>query len=164
MKARNGLAALSCLLSLAACSANTAGVDFATLVRPSSPNTFLVCPKDRCAAKADEEGPIYAVSAAELFERTRTLFSAEPRTKVVREQPEIARLVLVQRSFLFRFPDTITVQVFPLPDGRSTLAIYSQSNYGYGAFGVNKERVRSWIGRIDAQLPPTPRPHSAPPT
>jgi uncharacterized protein (DUF1499 family) len=42
--------------------------------------------------------------------------------------------------------------VFPLPDGTSTLAIYSQSNYGYGDFGVNKDRVHSWIGLIDAQV------------
>jgi uncharacterized protein (DUF1499 family) len=135
-----------------------AGADFATLVRPSSPNTYLVCPKERCAAAADEVGPIYVVPAAQLFERARTLLSAEPRTKVVQEQPETFRLVLVQRSAFFRFPDTITLQVFPLPDGDSTLAIYSQSNYGYGDFGVNKERVRAWIGLIDAQVARRPTP------
>jgi uncharacterized protein (DUF1499 family) len=139
-------------IGLAACSADTTGVDFATLVRPSSPNTYLVCPKDRCAANADEEGPVYAVPPTQLFERARALLSAEPRTDLVQDQPETMRLVLVQRSFLFRFPDTITVQVFPLPDGDAALAIYSQSNYGYGDFGVNKERVRSWIGLLDAQL------------
>ena len=145
-------------LAIAACSADTLGVDFATLVRPSSPNTYLVCPKERCAAVADEDGPIYAVPAAQLFERARTLLSAEPRTEVVQEQPELLRLVLVQRSAFFRFPDTITLQVFPLPDGTSTLAIYSQSNYGYGDFGVNKDRVRSWIGLIDAQVARRPAP------
>jgi uncharacterized protein (DUF1499 family) len=139
-------------LGIAACSADTLGVDFATLVRPSSPNTYLVCPKARCTAVADEDGPIYAVPAAELFERARTLLSAEPRAEVVQKQPELLRLVLVQRSAFFRFPDTITLQAFPLPDGTSTLAIYSQSNYGYGDFGVNKERVRAWIGLIDAQV------------
>jgi uncharacterized protein (DUF1499 family) len=140
------------LFALAACSADTTGIDFATLVRPSSPNTYLVCPRDRCAATADEEGPIYGVPATELFERARTLLSAEPRTELVQDQPEALRLVLVQRSAFFRFPDTITIQVFPLPDGGSTLAIFSQSNYGYGDFGVNKERVRAWIGLIDAQV------------
>jgi uncharacterized protein (DUF1499 family) len=146
------------LFALTACSADTVGIDFATLVRPSSPNTYLVCPKDRCAAAPDEEGPIYAVPAAQLFERARTLLSAEPRTEVVQDQPETFRLVLVQRSAFFRFPDTITFQAFPLPDGTSTLAIYSQSNYGYGDFGVNKDRVRSWIGLIDAQVARRPSP------
>jgi uncharacterized protein (DUF1499 family) len=158
MKTRNRLAALLSAFALAACAADTAGVDFAALVRPSSPNTYLVCPKERCAALADEDGPIYAVPAAQLFERARTLLSAEPRTEVVQDQPETFRLVLVQRSAFFRFPDTITLQVFPLPDGTSTLGIYSQSNYGYGDFGVNKDRVRAWIGLIDGQVARRPAP------
>jgi uncharacterized protein (DUF1499 family) len=158
MKARKYFPAILSLFALAACSADTTGVDFATLVRPSSPNTYLVCPRDRCATPPDEEGPLYAVPAAQLFERARTRLAAEPRTEVVQEQPEIFRLVLVQRSAFFRFPDTITVQVFPLPDGDSTLAIYSRSNYGYGDFGVNEDRVRSWIGLIDAQVARRPAP------
>jgi uncharacterized protein (DUF1499 family) len=158
MKTRHRLAVLLSAFAVAACSADTAGVDFATLVRPSSPNTYLVCPKDRCAAAPDEEGPIYAVPAAQLFERTRTLLAAEPRTEVVQDQPQILRLVLVQRSAFFRFPDTVTLQVFPLPDGGSALAVYSQSNYGYGDFGVNKDRVRAWIGLLDAQVARRPAP------
>jgi len=63
----------------------------------------------------------------------------------------------VQRSFVFRFPDTITLQVFRC--GRQLdPAIYSQANYGYGDFGVNKERVRRWIGLIDAQVARRPAP------
>jgi uncharacterized protein (DUF1499 family) len=158
MKTRTRLATFLSMLALAACSADALGVDFATFVRPSSPNTYLVCPKDRCAAAPDEEGPIYAVHSARLFEQARTLLAAEPRTEVVQDQPETFRLVLVQRSAFFRFPDTITLQVFPLPDGTSTLAIYSQSNYGYGDFGVNKDRVHSWIGLIDAQVARRPAP------
>ena len=153
MKAKNQLVGLLSVFAIAACSADTAGVDFATLIRPSSPNTYLVCPRDRCAAAPDEEGPIYAVPAAQLFEQAKTLLAAEPRTEVVQDQHETLRLVLVQRSAFFRFPDTITLQVFSLPDGDSTLAVYSQSNYGYGDFGVNKDRVRAWIGLIDAQVP-----------
>jgi uncharacterized protein (DUF1499 family) len=152
MKVRNRRAAFLSLFALAACSADTAGVDFATLVRPTSPNTYLVCPKHRCAAAADEEAPIYAAPAAQLFERARTLLAAERRTELVQDQPEVLRLVLVQRSAFFRFPDTITVQVFPLPDGGSTLAIYSQSNYGHGDFGVNKDRVRAWIALVDPRI------------
>jgi len=152
MSLTRGLTLVLGALGLAACSADTTGVDFATLVRPSSPNTYLVCPKDRCAAKADEEGPAYAVPAAQLFDQARTFLAAEPRTELVQDQPETLRFVLVQRSAFFRFPDTITIQVFSLPDGGSTLAIYSQSNYGYGDFGVNKDRVRSWIGLLDGQV------------
>jgi uncharacterized protein (DUF1499 family) len=152
MKGKKRFAAILSVFALTACSADTVGIDFATLVRPSSPNTYLVCPRDRCTAAADEEGPIYAVPAEQLFERARTLLAAEPRTELVQDQPEVLRLVLVQRSAFFRFPDTITLRSFPLPDGGSTLAIYSQSNYGHGDFGVNKDRVRAWIGLIDTQV------------
>jgi len=62
------------------------------------------------------------------------------------------RLVLVQRSLIFRFPDTITVQVFPQTEGGSTLAIYSRSNYGRSDLGVNKARVQRWLGLIAAQV------------
>ncbi len=158
MKGKKRFAAILSVFAFTACSADTAGVDFATLVRPSSPNTYLVCPRDRCAASPDEEGPIYAVPAARLFERVRGLLAAEPRTQLVQDQPEALRLVLVQRSAFFRFPDTITLQVFPLPDGGSTLAVYSQSNYGRGDFGVNKDRVRAWIDLIDAQVARRPAP------
>jgi hypothetical protein len=36
--------------------------------------------------------------------------------------------------------------------------MYSQSNYGYGDFGVNKDRVRAWIGLIDGQAARRPAP------
>ena len=60
-------------------------------------------------------------------------------------------IVLVQRSRIFRFPDTVTVQLFPLPDGGSTLAIYSHSNYGRSDLGVNADRVRRWLVLIEAE-------------
>jgi uncharacterized protein (DUF1499 family) len=131
--------------------ADTAGIDFATLVRPATPNTYLVCPKSRCPAPADEESPVFPIPAAQLLERARATLSVEPRTRLVRDEPGLLRLVLVQRSRVFRFPDTITVQVFPLPDGRSTLAMYSRSNYGRSDLGVNKARIRRWMGLIAAQ-------------
>jgi uncharacterized protein (DUF1499 family) len=139
-------------VAMAACSADTTGVDFATLKRPATPNTYLVCPADRCAAPADAAGPVYAIAAPALFELVRDALSAEPRTELVQNQPTNLRLVLVQRSLIFRFPDTVTVQAFPRPDGGSTLAIYSRSNYGRSDLGVNKARVQRWLSLIEAQV------------
>ncbi|HTO81660.1 MAG TPA: DUF1499 domain-containing protein [Methylomirabilota bacterium] len=139
-------------MAITACSADTTGVDFATLKRPSTPNTYLVCPPARCAEPADAEAPVYAVPPPALFELVRKALSAEPRTVLVQDQPDALRLVLVQRSLIFRFPDTITVQVFPQAEGSSTLAIYSRSNYGRSDLGVNKARVQRWLGLIAAQV------------
>lgn len=128
------------------------GDDLATLVRPSTPNSYLVCPRDRCAAAADEEGPVYVVSATALRAGVRDILSAESRVELVGDEVDIFRLVFVQRSRIFRFPDTVTVQIFPLSDGTSALAMYSRSNYGRSDLGVNKARVRRWIGLIDARF------------
>jgi uncharacterized protein (DUF1499 family) len=126
--------------------ADTAGIDFATLARPATRNTYLVCPKGRCAAAADEEGLVFQIPAAQLLDLARATLSAEPRTRLVRDEPGLLRLVLVQRSRVFRFPDTITAQVFPLPDGGSTLAMYSCSNYGRSDLGVNKAASAAGCG------------------
>ena len=150
------LALILVMVAMTACSADTTGVEFMTLQRPSTPNTYLVCPPGRCTATADEPGPVYAMPAAQLWEVVRATLSAEPRTTLVQDQPTALRTVLVQRSRIFRFPDTITVQVFPLADGGATLAMYSRSNYGRSDLGVNKARVQRWLGLISAQVAPRP--------
>jgi uncharacterized protein (DUF1499 family) len=139
-------------MAMTACSADTTGVDFATLKRPSTPNTYLVCPPARCAVPTDAEAPAYAITPPALFALVRKALVAAPRTALVQDQPDALRLVLVQRSLIFRFPDTITVQVFPQAGGGSTLAIYSRSNYGRSDLGVNKARVERWLGLISDQV------------
>lgn len=128
------------------------GIDFATLRRSSSPNDYLVCAPGRSPAPSDEEGTRYAVSPGTVFALAREALPREPRTVVVRDQPEVLRMALVQRSRPFRFPDVVTLQVFVLPEGGSELAICSRSVYGRSDLGVNRRRVQRWIGLIASQL------------
>lgn len=126
--------------------------DFATLIRRASPNDALVCPPERCPhAKPDAVAPVYAMPPAQLLARLRRVALAEPG---VEELPRGAdsgggALRLVQRSRLFRYPDTIDIEVFPAGAGGSTLAIYSRSLVGYGDMGVNRARVTRWLAQID---------------
>jgi uncharacterized protein (DUF1499 family) len=138
------------LLTLTACSADMTGIEFPTLVRPGTPNTYLVCPPDLCAMPADAVSPSFRLPADRLYDLIRRTLPSQPRTIIVQEQPDRRRLVLVQRSLVFRFPDTITIQVFDLPDGNSTLAIYSASKYGRSDLGVNKARVTKWLELIES--------------
>jgi uncharacterized protein (DUF1499 family) len=124
------------------------GVDFAALARPATPNTYLVAPPDRCSARPDEAAPVFALPAARLYEIARAALAREPRAELVHEDGRALRLVLVQRSRLFRFPDTVTVQVFPLAGGGATLGVYSAAKYGRSDLGVNKRRVRRWLGLL----------------
>lgn len=123
---------------------------FATLRRSPSPNDYLACPRERSPAVPDEEAPRFSVPATVLYAAARKVLAREPRTTVAREEPEALRLVLVQRSRLFRFPDVVTLQVFARPEGGSELAIYSRSVHGHSDLGVNRRRVRRWLGLVAA--------------
>jgi uncharacterized protein (DUF1499 family) len=52
------------------------------------------------------------------------------------------------------FPDTIVVRFLDLPDGRSTLAIYSRSRFGESDFGVNHARLERWLGKLTRYVEP----------
>jgi uncharacterized protein (DUF1499 family) len=50
------------------------------------------------------------------------------------------------------FPDTISALFRSEEEGRSTLAVYSRSQYGYWDFGVNRRRVLTWLAELEKRL------------
>src|SRR6202041_2278392 len=102
-------------------------IDFRNLELKRTPNQYLVAPKGFAAATPHRQSPEFAWPAAELARRFRTVAATEPRVTVLAEASSGLQFDLVQRSALFRFPDTISVEVLPLGEARSTLAIYSRS-------------------------------------
>lgn len=148
---------LFCLCLLAAgCGADTALVDFATLVRSTTPNDTLACPPDLCSAKTDFVTESVPLSAQELAAKVTATLLAEPRTELMMQDAEGRRFVFVQRSRLFRFPDTVNVAIMTVDDSHATLAIYSRSNYGYGDLGVNRARVEDWLAKLGVSARATP--------
>lgn len=142
-----GLVCCFCLIA-AGCSADTAFIDFATFARVTTPNDALACPVGFCAAKADLITEPVALSADDLATKVVTELPQEVRTELVGRSDDGRKFVFVQRSFTFRFPDTVNITIVPLSGGQATLAIYSRSNYGYGDFGVNRRRVETWLKRL----------------
>lgn len=130
--------------------ADLGDVDFAELVRRQTPNDALACGEGLCAARADMAAPVFTLPAAELFYRVQQAVAEEPRLVLMAKEPERGVLRYVQRSALFRFPDTINVKVVGLPDGRSTVLLYSRSQIGRGDMGVNRVRIERWIRLIEA--------------
>jgi uncharacterized protein (DUF1499 family) len=128
--------------------ATTDFVDFAELKRSASPNDALACPPGLCSAKADLVIAPVAISAADLAAKIKQLPTLEPRTVIVGENDEGLRYVLVQRSALFNFPDTINIAIQPLDASHAAIAIYSRSRYGKGDLGVNMKRVQRWLGLL----------------
>ena len=122
--------------------------DFATLALKATPNQYLVCPADLCAADADATAPEFALSAETLQAHWRTMVGAEPRVEFLGESDDGRQLDYVQRTARWRFPDLITVRFIALGSERSTLAIYSRAVYGQSDFGVNRERIEAWLAKL----------------
>lgn len=127
-------------------------IDFATLTPPSSPNYYLVCPKGYCKSKPDAISPVFDVSVTELYQSWQKMIAKQPRTKLVAQHQSDWQFTYVQRSFLFRFQDFITVTFIRINAKQSTLAVYSRSKTGYYDFGVNRRRVKSWLSKLPKHI------------
>lgn len=124
-------------------------MDFRTLTLKSSPNQYLVCPEGTCAnATPHRTSPEFAMPAGALAQKFLDSALAEPRTKLAEGSAEDLAFRLVQKSALLRFADDIDVQIIPLGDDRSTLAIYSRSRVGYSDLGVNRKRIERWLAGL----------------
>jgi uncharacterized protein (DUF1499 family) len=132
---------------------NLERIDFAGLVRATSPNCFLVAPEGLCkASRADEIAPVFAVPAATLRQAFLRVALAKPRVSHVLKDDAGLYDNLVVVSALFRFPDLVGVRFIDLGDGRSTLALYSRSVVGHWDIGVNRSRSLAWLRETAAGL------------
>jgi uncharacterized protein (DUF1499 family) len=127
-------------------------IDFATFSRPTSPNSFLVCPHGFSRAEPDQEAPIYSHSIDSLISAWTKVIAANPRTKEIQRSADGIQRTWVQRSLLMGYPDVITVEFIRLSAESATLAIYSWSQYGHSDFGVNRRRIAAWLSNLSRRL------------
>lgn len=127
-------------------------VDFENLPIVETPNFYTVCPPDYCNYEPSEISPVFAVNVNKVVEAWKKVIEKQPRISILAEDNESYQYTYIQRSKLFRFPDTINVKFIPLENNHSTLAVYSQSKYGYSDMGVNKKRVDSWLDLLSSEL------------
>jgi uncharacterized protein (DUF1499 family) len=119
-------------------------VDFAQLKPSTRQNIYVMCPAELCRDSANAPSPTFAMRWQRLRDYWEEAVRAQPRTELVWTDAQRRKLVYVQRSAVFQFPDIVTVEFLPAGGGRSTLAVASQSRYGRRDFGVNGERVTAW--------------------
>ena len=125
-------------------------IDFKTLKPGDKPNTFLVLPPGfQADAAPDLESPVFALEPAALLDAFKDTALTAPRTTVKREGE--GQVELVQRSLVFRFPDTITAQACPV-EGGSALCVFSRSKVGYSDLGVNAKRVTAWLDALQKRV------------
>lgn len=129
-------------------SASTDFLDFTDMKRSATGSDALACAPGLCAAKVDLVLAPIPLSASELVARIKALPSLEPRTELVAADDAELRYVLVQRSAVFNFSDTINIAIQPLDTAHSALAIYSRAPQGDG--GVQRQRVQRWLDLLGA--------------
>ena len=141
-------------LLLPACAASGAGglptpalLDMSHLQRPASPNTAFAAPAGGNSAP-DIVTPVFPVPAARLYADVMAVAAEQKRTFLAASYPAPRQAHFVARSALFNFPDLITAQVAEAGPDTSTLVLYSRSVYGYGDFGVNRQRLNAWLAAL----------------
>ena len=137
---------------LSGCAEAPTAMDLRTFDKPEATNHFLVCDPVLCRSVPDLPAPRFVQSPERLGAALREVLRDESRLTLTAGDNLSGQWIYVQRSAVFRFPDAIWVQVIPLPDGGSTLALYSRSRYGRYDFGVNEARLRRWLSAITAVL------------
>lgn len=127
-------------------------VDFKSLVRPSSPNTYLLGPPDQISAAVDQPAPVFDCPGSRLIAAWESAVGTFPRMKELDQEQDGQQRTYVQRTAFLGFPDIITVRFMDLDEGKSTLALYSRSQYGYSDAGANRRRVRKLLSALTASL------------
>lgn len=127
-------------------------LDWENLQPPDSPNNWLLAPRNGDYPQADEIAPVFDVAPGILAAAWMAVIESRPRTEVLAVSEDGLQIEALQESALFGFTDSISSRILPLPENKSTIAIYSRSSVGYWDLGVNKRRVGNWLDALDKRI------------
>ena len=123
-------------------------VAFKTLIRPKSPNTYLLAPAGLCeASEPDKISQAYALSPTDLFATMREMIETQKGWVEQSSDPARGLIHAVATTKLMRYKDDIDILILPGEAGspatiqQSRLAIYSRSRIGHSDLGANRKRV-----------------------
>jgi len=123
-------------------------IAFKTLVRPKSPNTYLLAPKGLCEKDSpDQFSDIMPVAPSILFAQVLDLIDDQERWAVETQDEGRHLIHFVATSKLMRYKDDVDVLILPVEAGSfeqasgSRLAVYSRSRVGHSDLGANRKRV-----------------------
>lgn len=125
-------------------------VDPLEFVRPTTPNTYLVASPSLTTLTVDREAPVYSANPSLMAKAFDDFVLSQNSTTRIAGGPEAGWSTYVQRTPSLRMPDYISVKFIDLTGGRSTVAIYSRSRFGYGDLGVNKARIDAWLESLSS--------------
>lgn len=126
-------------------------IDFATFTPSNKPNHALFCPQDYCPnAKRQTISPIFDFPVKTLKDKLYSIMIAEQNIERVAKDDENLEYRFVHYTPLMRFPDTIRIKFIALDEGKSTLAIFSESQIGHGDMSVNYKRINRWVRLLES--------------
>ena len=139
-------------------------VDPQNLTRSDKPNDALAASTDLgIKTQIDIELPSYPCTADQLRSALMKAVSWEADMEPVDHQAnqDLSEFSdrFVQRTPAMRYPDTINVHVYRLPDTadgtpQSGLFLYSRSQVGYSDLSTNRKRLDRLLHAIDKALSP----------
>jgi phosphatidylglycerophosphate synthase/uncharacterized protein (DUF1499 family) len=130
-----------------------------TLADPETPNWYRMVPAGTAIAPGAERvtaAPAYAVPPEALAQAFHKHALAQPDTVLLAGSPAEGWMSYVQRTPMMRYPDTVSVRIVDLGDGRSSFALISRSRFGQSDLGVNERRVRDWVRTLPLPLASEP--------
>ncbi len=144
--------AIGLLLTLAGCADPPQVIDLRSFERPTSPNSYLICPPGQCAAKNDEEGPVVDLPPERVLVAALKVASLERNVTPQEADSALGQLMFIQRTAVLQFPDVVRIQAIQMPGGKTGIALYSHSIFGKYDFGANKTRAQRWMTAIKREL------------
>lgn len=89
------------------------------------------------------------VAAGEAFSRAKATAERMPSWVITFSDPGAGTIEAVATSTVFGFQDDVVIRVRPDADGSgSVVDVRSRSRDGKGDLGVNAERIRTYVGRL----------------
>ncbi|MFT6834747.1 MAG: hypothetical protein ACJA0H_000779 [Francisellaceae bacterium] len=138
-------------LILLGCATKSKNISFKHLKKPDKPSYFLMCPKGKCNIDPNSKSPCFNVSREQLISVWQKMIKDQSRYNLLIDRKFHKQYV--QRSYIFNFPDYITVQFYAINGHSSTIALLSFAKYGYYDFGVNEARVTKLMKQLYKTLP-----------
>ena len=123
-------------------------LDFFSLERPKTPNSFLACPHDYYSIISDTETPTLKYPINDITHAWTEAITQLKRSYEVIDLRSHNQKTYVQRSKIMGYPDIITVQFEQINIESSGITLYSRSQYGYSDMGVNKNRVITLLEKL----------------
>ena len=123
-------------------------VDPLTEPQTIKPHSFRMAPPALTEEFVDLPSPVYTANPTLMAKAFDDFVLRQLKTKRIAGSPEEGWMTYVQLSPSLNLPDYVSVKFIDLNGGNSTIAIFSQSRFGYDDLGGNEARVLAWTGTL----------------